>query len=159
MAEHIASVSVRAPVHQVSEMWKHFSDYPKFLAHVKDVTYIDDERSHWVVEVVGHHEWDALNENWIPDRQVGWRSIDGLENWGTVEFEPEGPDRTRITATIVYRPPAGIVGRVGEVLGAGAAFETQLRHDLERFASLVENAPPGTLDPEETNYLFEVRRG
>ena len=154
MAEHIGSVSVRASVHQVYEMWTHFADYPQFMAHVKDVSYVDDERSHWIVDVVGRHEWDALNEGWIPDRQIGWRSIDGLENWGTVEFAPEGPDRTRITVTIVYRPPAGIVGEIAEVLGAGAAFETQLRHDLERFAALVENAPPDRLDPEDVGYLF-----
>jgi uncharacterized membrane protein len=71
MAEHSAAVTVNAPVHQVYALYTHFNDYPKFMTFVKEVTYLDDERSHWVVDVVGKHEWDAVNEDWIPDQQIG----------------------------------------------------------------------------------------
>ena len=55
MAEHSAAVTVNAPVHQVYALYTHFNDYPKFMTFVKEVTYLDDERSHGVVDVVGEH--------------------------------------------------------------------------------------------------------
>jgi ribosome-associated toxin RatA of RatAB toxin-antitoxin module len=154
MAEHSASVTVNAPVHQVYELYSHFNDYPKFMTFVKEVTYLDDERSHWVVDVAGQHAWDAVNEGWIPDRQIGWRSLDGLSNSGRVTFEPVGEARTRVTVLVSYTPPAGIVGELGEKLGAGGQFERRLQHDLQHFATMVEQAPPGALDPTSSTYLF-----
>jgi len=154
MAEHSATVTVNAPLHQVYQLYTHFNDYPKFMTFVKEATYLDDERSHWVVDVVGKHDWDAINEGWIPDRQIGWRSLDGLKNAGSVTFEPQGTDRTSLTVTIVYEPPGGVIGQIGEALGAGGEFERRLRHDLEHFAAMVEQAPPGALDPTSSSYLF-----
>jgi len=138
MAKHTASVVVHAPVEQVYAFWTRFPDYPKFMSHVRSVSYIDGEKTRWVVNVVGRHEWAARNENWIPDRQIGWRSIDGLENCGLVAFAPRADGATEINVMIEYTPPAGFFGRIGEVLGAGKAFEHQLREDLARFAELFE---------------------
>src|SRR5713101_7555340 len=101
-ASHHASVTVNAPVEQVYALFSHFNDFPKFMHFVKEVTYYDDQRSHWVVNVVGTHAWDAQNEGWIPNRQIGWRSTDGLENAGRVTFEPEVTDQTRVDVTIDY---------------------------------------------------------
>lgn len=154
MAEHTASVTVNAPVHQVYELYSHFNDYPKFMTFVKEVTYLDDQRSHWVVDVAGTHQWDAVNENWMPDRQIGWRSTDGLKNRGIVLFESAGPDRTRITVDIHYTPPAGFLGDLADLLGAGGQFERRLQHDLDHFAAMVEQAPAGALDPASSAYLF-----
>lgn len=154
MAQHSASVTVEAPLHQVYELYTHFNDYPKFMTFVKEVTYLDDQRSHWVVDIVGTHEWDAVNEGWIPDRQVGWRSLDGVLNAGHASFEPAGPDRTRVTVEVTYEPPAGFLGQIGEMLGAGGQFERRLQHDLDHFAQMVREAPPGALDPTSSSYLF-----
>lgn len=154
MAEHNASVTVNAPVHQVYELYSHFNDYPKFMTFVKEVTYLDEQRSHWVVDVVGTHAWNAENENWIPDRQIGWRSTDGLKNRGTVFFEPIGTGQTRLTVQVHYDPPAGALGDLAEILGAGGQFERRLQHDLDHFATMVAQAPPGALDPTSSTYLF-----
>jgi ribosome-associated toxin RatA of RatAB toxin-antitoxin module len=154
MAEHSAAVTVNAPVHQVYALYTHFNDYPKFMTFVKEVTYLDDERSHWVVDVVGKHEWDAVNEDWIPDQQIGWRAVDGVSNRGRVTFEPVGTDRTRVAVDVSYDPPAGVLGQLGELLGAGGQFERRLQHDLQHFATMVEQAPPGALDPTSSSYLF-----
>ena len=154
MAQHSASVTVNAPVNQVYTLWTHFNDYPKFMSYVKEVTYYDDRRSHWVADIVGHHEWDAVNENWIENRQIGWRSTDGLENSGVVTFQQQGESNTLIDVTVSYDPPAGFLGDIGEVLGAGKAFETALQHDLNHFANMVAQAPEGALDPMSSNYLF-----
>lgn len=156
MAEHAASVTVNAPLHQVYQLYAHFNDYPKFMTFVKEVTYLDDTHSHWVVDVLGTHEWDAVNEDWIPDARIGWRSVDGLNNSGRVTFAAEGETRTRVTVAVQYEPPAGVLGALGEMLGAGGHFEQRLQHDLAHFAAMVEQAPPGALDPTSSSYLFHA---
>lgn len=152
--QHHASVTVNAPVHQVYSLFTHFNDFPKFMSFVKEVTYYDEQRSHWVAEIVGHREWDAMNEDWIENRQVGWRSTNGFENKGRVTFQTTGPMQTRVDVYIDYNPPAGVLGALGERLGAGSRFEKSLQHDLDNFARMVDQAPPGALDPESSNYLF-----
>jgi uncharacterized membrane protein len=154
MAVHNASTIVDAPFHQVYTLFTHFNDFPKFMSHVKEVTYYDDERSHWVADVLGHHEWDAVNEDWIENRQIGWRSTGGLENAGRVTFQDLGGDRTRVAVRIEYKPQAGIAGGVAEAAGAGSRFEKALQEDLDNFAKMVREAPPGALDPESSHYLF-----
>ena len=154
MAEHRVSVTVAAPVHQVYELFTHFNDYPKFMTYVKEVTYLDDQRSHWVVDMLGEHEWDAVNEDWIADRQIGWRSTSGIANCGRVSFSSGDDDATLVTVAVSYEPPGGIIGTLGETLGVGAQFEHRLKVDLEHFAAMVKSAPPGALDPASSEYLF-----
>jgi uncharacterized membrane protein len=153
-AEHHVSVTVNAPIHQVYSLFTHFNDFPKFMSFVKEVTYYDEQHSHWVADLVGHHEWDAENQDWIENRQVGWRSTNGLENAGRVTFQTVGAMQTLVDVYISYNPPAGILGDVGEKLGAGSRFETALQHDLDNFARMVDQAPPGALDPNSSDYLF-----
>ena len=154
MTEHHASVMVNAPVHQVYSLFSHFNDFPKFMSFVKEVTYYDDQRSHWVAEVVGRHEWDAINQDWIENRQIGWSSYNGFENAGRVTFQTIGPMQTLVDVFISYNPPAGVLGDVGEKLGAGSRFENALQHDLDNFGRMVDQAPVGALDPHSSNYLF-----
>ncbi|GHO43142.1 SRPBCC family protein [Ktedonospora formicarum] len=140
-AEHNATVTIDAPTHQVYSLFTHFNDFPKFMSFVKEVTYKDDQNSHWVADVAGNHEWDAVNENWVENRQIGWHSTRGLENFGKVTFEPTSNNQTEVHVNINYEPPAGILGEVGEKLGVGGSFEKKLQHDLDHFAQMVEQAP------------------
>jgi hypothetical protein len=48
------------------------------------------------------------------------------------------------------------LGQLGELLGAGGQFERRLQHDLQHFATMVEQAPPGALDPTSSSYLFHA---
>lgn len=156
-AEHHATITVNAPVHQVYAMFSHFNDFPKFMSFVKEVTYSDEQRSHWVADVVGRHEWDAINSGWVEDREIGWRSTKGLENFGKVTFDPIGSNQTRVDIYISYNPPAGVLGDIGEKLGAGSQFERALQKDLSHFARMVDEAPAGSLDPTSSNYLFHEK--
>jgi uncharacterized membrane protein len=154
LKEHHASVTVNAPAHQAYGLFTHFSDFPKFMSFVKEVTYHDDQHSHWVTEVAGRHEWDAVNQDWIPNRQIGWRSTKGMENTGRVTFQPLGSNQTRVDVYINYNPPAGGLGDIGEKAGVGSRFDSALLQDLNNFARMVDHAPPGALDPMSSNYLF-----
>ncbi len=153
-ATHSASVTVNAPVHEVYEMFTHFNDFPKFMTFIQEVTYNTNQSSHWVANVVGKHEWDAVNDEWIPDNQIGWRSTSGLENFGRVNFTPMGTNATKVQVTVNYNPPVGVLGDAGEHLGAGSHFDDALQHDLNHFAQMVDQAPAGSLDPTASNYLF-----
>src|SRR5579884_444822 len=156
MSEHHASVTVNASVHQVYSLFSHFNDFPKFMSFVKEVTYYDNNTSHWVADVAGRHEWDAVNENWIPDKQIGWRATQGTDNFGKVTFEPMGTDQTKVDVYINYDPPAGVLGDIGEKAGVGKRFDDALQKDLDNFAHMVDEAPAGALDPTSSNYLFHA---
>ncbi len=155
-ASHHASITVNAPVPQVYALFSHFNDFPKFMSFVKEVTYSDDQHSHWVAEMMGKHEWDATNDGWQQDRQIGWRSTKGMENAGKVTFTPAEGNATRVDVDLSYNPPAGILGDAGERLGAGKHFEQALQHDLEHFKTMVQSAPAGALDPNSSSYLFHA---
>jgi hypothetical protein len=154
MSEHHVSVEVHAPVQQVYSFFSHFNDFPKFMSFVKEVTYYDEQRSHWVAQVGGTQEWDAVNEDWVAQRQIGWRSINGLENRGRVKFTYLGDSRTNVDVYISYVPPAGIVGEAVDRLGLDSHFDAILQEDLNRFASMVEEASDDALDPMQSHYLF-----
>ncbi|HTI15538.1 MAG TPA: SRPBCC family protein [Dictyobacter sp.] len=154
MSEHHGSITVNAPLHQVYTFFTHFNDFPKFMSFVKEVTYYDDQRSHWVAQIGGSHEWDAINEAWIPDQQVGWRSVNGPENRGLVKFTPMSETSTRVDTFITYNPPAGIIGQVVDRLGFDNRFDQALEQDLKNFATMVEQAPVNALDPMQSHYLF-----
>ena len=155
-ATHHASVVVNAPVSQVYAMFSHFNDFPKFMSFVKEVTYYDDQRSHWVAEVAGRHEWDAVNDNWIPNQQIGWRSTNGIENFGKVTFQPTSSNQTQVDVFVNYNPPAGVLVDLGEYMGVGSRFDNALQNDLNHFAKMVDQAPAGSLDPNASNYLFHA---
>ena len=149
-----ASVTVHAPIHQVYSLFTHFNDFPKFMSFVKEVTYYNDEKSHWVAEVLGQHQWDAVNEDWVEDQQIGWRSTDGFENGGRVTFRPIAPDQTLVDVFISYNPPAGPLGEAVNKLAGAKKFQDKLQHDLDNFAKMVQQAPAGSLDPTSSHYLF-----
>jgi hypothetical protein len=154
MIDHSASVTIKAPVHQAYELFTHFDDFPKFMSFIREVTYYDDQRSHWVVQVINQYEWDAVKEDWLPDQQIGWRSTRGLHNSGKVKFRSLGPESTIIDVYIQYIPPKGLLGQLGETIGISSYFEAILQKDLDNFARMVELAPTGALDPMSSHYLF-----
>ena len=66
---------------------------------------------------------------------IAWRSIEGRENAGRVEFEPLGPDRTRIEVTMTWEPE-GLAEAAADKIGIS---DRAVNVDLERFKELVES--------------------
>ena len=79
-------------------------------------------------------EWDADITEQTPDRQISWRSTTGAHNAGTVSFQQEGAERTRVTLRLEYEPE-GFFETVGSALGF---VDSRVEGDLERFKKFIE---------------------
>lgn len=137
MYEHRASAIVPAPVDRVYELFTYFHHYPEFMRHVKTVSYYDDQNTHWVVDVAGRHEWDAINEGWQRNTRIGWRATGGLKNSGEVLFQSLGAQATCVFVRLKYEPPGGFAGKFVASLGASRAVERALQRDLDRFSEII----------------------
>jgi uncharacterized membrane protein len=121
-------------------MWSDLEKYPRLLSHVLQVERIDDDRFLWRVEMLGTVDWESINDGWVENRRIAWRSVDDrAENRGCILFEedPAHPNTTLLTIELAVRPLAG-AHVAAAAAAAEAAFEAQLRDDLEAFAESVE---------------------
>lgn len=155
MIEHHASVVVPATADRVFALFSRFEEFPRILGHVRQVTRSTGGSSHWVVNLMGRHEWDARDENWIENRQIGWNSIRGLRNRGLIRFLETDSRHTRVDLHIWYDPPSGTLGDVGELLGAGNALEREMQRDLERLATAVADRDSGKEAPMSDSNAIE----
>lgn len=141
MATIEKSIEVDVPVSVAYGQWTQFEEFPRFMTGVVDVQQIDDKHVRWVAEVGGERkEWQAEIVEQEPDRVIAWRSIEGIENAGRVEFEP-ADGGTRVSVEMEY-DPEGVKESVGALFGFDSR---QVEEDLERFRDLVEGrgAPTG----------------
>ena len=116
------------------------------MRHVKSVSYYDDQNTHWVVDVAGRHEWDAINEGWQQNARIGWRATGGVKNFGEVLFQSLGAEATCVFVRLKYDPPGGVAGRLAAAVGGARTVERALQQDLDRFADVIgetraEDAP------------------
>src|SRR5215510_9542451 len=124
------SIEVNVPVSTAYNQWTQFEEFPQFMEGVEEVKQLDDKRLRWRAEMGGKIvEWDAEIFEQIPDRRIAWRSTTGELNSGMVNFEPLGPNRTRVAVKINYKP-AGTLEKLGSALGV---VSQKVERDLERF--------------------------
>jgi uncharacterized membrane protein len=130
------SIEIDLPVNTVYNQWTQFEEFPHFMEGVKKVTQLDDKRLHWVAEIAGKEkEWEARITEQIPDRRIAWQSEAGEFTAGAVNFEPLGPDRTRVTLEMVY-DPKGVVENLADKLGI---VSQRVENDLKRFKEFIES--------------------
>lgn len=141
------SIEVAAPVSEVFAYWSAFSNFPRFMQHLREVRESEEGVSHWVADGPAGIpvSWDAEITSLQPHRRIAWRSLRGsiIRNAGEVRFEQSGEGSTRLHLRMAYHPPAGPVGdAVARFFGADP--QRQIEEDLGRFKALVEN---GSLTP------------
>ena len=107
----------------------------------------DAKRSHWVVKAPAGKtvEWDAVITEEREGEYFVWASTEGADvpNSGRVEFRDAGERGTVVTATIVYDPPGGAVGKlIAKLFQREPAI--QARRDLRRFKQLMETGEIAT---------------
>ena len=135
------AVTINKPVAEVYGYFRNFANLPTFMENVERIDLHDDKRSHWVVKAPGGTsvEWDATVTDEEPGRYVAWTSEPGADvpNSGRVEFRDAGRRGTVVSATILYDPPGGVIGKlVAKVMQREPAI--QARRDLNRFKQLME---------------------
>ena len=135
------AVTINRPTEQVYAYFRDFSNLPGFMENVVSIDLLDGDRSHWVVKAPGGRtvEWDARVTADEPDRSIAWTSEDGADvpNSGTVTFQPVEGRGTVVTATILYDPPGGAIGKlVAKMFQREPAI--QARRDLARFKQIME---------------------
>lgn len=142
MSEYTHTLEVDRPVRQVYDQWTQMEDFPRFLDGVEEVEQITDTRMHWHVSIAGvDREFDAVITEQVPDERIGWTSVDGPEQAGTVVFRPKGVGRTEVSLTMRF-DPEGLTEKAGDALGF---VEHRVKGDLERFKEFMESseAPTG----------------
>jgi uncharacterized membrane protein len=136
VAEVKETIDVDVPVHTAYNQWTQFEQFPQFMENVEHVEQIDDTHLKWVAEIGGKKaEWIAEIVQQEPDQVIVWRSMDGKGTSGEVQFEPIGPDRTRIEVKMTWEPE-GLLESLGAKIGAD---ELGVKKDLENFKKLLES--------------------
>lgn len=128
-------IEVEAPLSMAYNQWTQFEEFPRFMEGVESVKQLDDKRLRWCAEIGGKVvEWDAEIFEQIPDKRVAWRSVTGALNTGMVNFESLGPNRTKISLKVNYKPE-GAMEKIGSALGV---ISQRIEGDLERFKEFIE---------------------
>jgi uncharacterized membrane protein len=136
------TVTINRPRSEVYGFWRTLENLPKFMENIVSVTKLDAQRSHWVVSAPGGKtvEWDSLIVEDIPEQLLRWKSAEGsdITHSGHIEFrDAHGKRGTEVTATILYDPPAGAIGKMVAKLFQEEP-KIQSRRDLRRLKQLLE---------------------
>src|ERR1051325_1259921 len=130
------TIEVEVPVRTAYDQWTQFEEFPTFMEGVTEVQQVDDKTLRWVAEVAGtRKEWTAEILQQEPDQVVSWRSTSGALNNGSVSFQPNGVDRTKVTLVMTY-DPKGAKETIGDALGVLSA---RIEGDLRRFKEFIES--------------------
>jgi uncharacterized membrane protein len=141
------TVTVNRPRAELFAYWRDFTNLASFMDNVERIDILSPTRSHWVVKAPGGKtvEWDATITEEVDGTLLAWASDDGADvpNSGRVEFTDAGARGTIVTATILYDPPMGAIGKlVAKMFQREPAI--QARRDLRRFKQLMETGEIAT---------------
>lgn len=142
------TITVNRPRDELYAFWRDFRNLARFMENVESVRVDDDRRSHWVVKAPAGKtvEWDSVLTEEEEGLVLAWASVEGadIRNTGRIEFRDAPPGRgTEITATIVYDPPVGDLGKLIAKLFQKEP-KIQARRDLRRFKQLMETGEIST---------------
>lgn len=142
------TVTINRPRAELYAYWRDFTNLPSFMDNVERIEVLDDRRSHWTVKAPGggHVEWTAAITEEREGEYIAWASEEGADvpNSGRITFaDAQGGRGTIVSATILYDPPAGIIGKVvAKMFQREPAI--QARRDLRRFKQLMETGEIAT---------------
>ncbi|RZM04914.1 MAG: SRPBCC family protein [Sphingomonas sp.] len=148
------AVTINRPAAELFAYFRDFTNLPGFMENVERIDVTDGHRSHWVVKAPAGRtvEWDARVTREVPDRLIAWTSEDGADvpNSGQIEFHDAGARGTVVTATILYDPPGGAIGRIVAKMFQREP-KIQARRDLRRFKQLMETGEVATpaMNPQQ----------
>lgn len=142
------TVTINRPRAELYAYWRDFANLPSFMDNVEQVEVLDAKRSRWVVKAPGEAtvEWISAITEEKEGEFIAWASVEGADvpNSGRIDFrDAQGGRGTIVTATILYDPPAGFIGKViAKMFQREPAI--QARRDLRRFKQLMETGEIAT---------------
>jgi uncharacterized membrane protein len=135
------TINVNAPADEVYAFWRRCENFPRFMAHVKEVRDLGNGRFHWTAAGPAGTDvqWDAVVTRDEPGRLLAWKSLDGtaVQHAGIVHFTPNVQRGTQVDVHLSYNPPGGALGHVVAWL-MGSDPKTAMDQDLIRLKSLIE---------------------
>lgn len=153
------AVTINRPRQELYDYWRDFSNLASFMENVVSVETLDARRSRWVVKAPAGKtvEWVAAVTEEQPGELIAWASEEGADvpNSGRITFRDAGDRGTVVTATILYDPPGGAIGRiVAKLFQREPAI--QARRDLRRFKQLMETGEIATNARNSAEYAEEL---
>lgn len=134
------SILIQRTAAELYDLWRDFSNLPRFMRHLDSVQCSDDLHSHWVAHLPGgkHVEWDSEIVNDIPGQLIAWKTVGhpDIAHAGSVHFTPRaGGAEVRIVFD--YEPPfARTIGTIASHLGLTP--DSLVDGDLQRFREYAE---------------------
>jgi uncharacterized membrane protein len=142
------TVTINRPRAELYAFWRDFTNLPQFMENVVSVAPMAEGRTHWTVKAPAGKrvEWiSAITED-RPGETIAWASEDGADvpNSGRIDFrDAPGGRGTWVSATILYDPPGGIIGKaIAKMFQREPAI--QARRDLRHFKQLMETGEIAT---------------
>ncbi len=142
------TVTINRPREELYDYWRNLARLPSFMENIERVEALGEKRYRWVVKAPAGRmvEWVALVTEEKAGEYIAWTADESAEiaNSGRVDFrDAPGGRGTWVTATILYDPPAGLIGKaVAKLFQREPAI--QVRRDLRRFKQLMETGEVAT---------------
>lgn len=142
------TVTINRPRRDLYDYWRALENLPNFMENVERVEALENDRYRWVVKAPAGKsvEWIAAITEDRPGEVIAWVSEDGADvpNSGRIDFrDAPGGRGSWVTATILYDPPGGMIGKlVAKLFQREPAI--QARRDLRRFKQLMETGEIAT---------------
>jgi uncharacterized membrane protein len=142
-----AVVTINKPAQALYDFWRDFSNLPRVMENIENISVVDGNRSVWTVKAPADRsvEWESVVTDDEPGKLIAWQSVEGSEirNSGRVEFHDAGARGTVVRAVIAYDPPGGVLAKIlAKLFQREPAL--QARRDLRRFKQFMETGEIST---------------
>jgi uncharacterized membrane protein len=144
------SITINRPPAELFRFWRDFSNLPRFMEHLEDVSIVSPTRSIWTAKApVGMRvKWEAEVINEVDGELIGWQSTENADvaTAGSVRFVPAMGGGTEIIVHLQYEPPAGKLGSLVASM-FGEEPSQQIRADLRRLKGILETGDVARSQP------------
>lgn len=129
------SVVVDVPLPVAYGQWTQFKEFPTFMKGLKQVEQLDVARIRWVAEFGGHViQWTSEITEQLPDKRITWRSTEGVNGEGVVEFEAIDDAHTKVRLWMDYEA-SGVLENAAALLGV---VSHEVEANLNHFKAFIE---------------------
>lgn len=160
-AMHLSrTILVRAPVEDVYDFLRDFSNFPKFMSYVRSVELNDQGGLRWTLAAPGNLRvsWNSVLGALVRNQSLSWKSLPGsiIRNFGRIDLAERPGEGTWVRVQLTYAPPAGALGYAAVHL-LGFDPKTRIDDDLEILKTLIESTSAQRGSRESGAYYDEFK--